>query len=128
MDTHAETGQTKTPKPEQFEIGISVRNLTLVLLVFIPLLFAIVVLTNAGYQYVWNQAYFENYIQGDHFAVDPASAVGKTESDLRNEQFANIGLGAAADGAYGWKDENAGTVTIPIERAMTLTVRDLNNE
>ena len=40
---------------------------------------------------------------------------------MRAQQQANLN-------GYGWVDESAGVVRIPIERAMELTVQDINHE
>ncbi|QDU72686.1 hypothetical protein [Mucisphaera calidilacus] len=120
-----ESNATTAPKEEQYELGISVSNLILIVAMAFPILVAIVMLTVAGYRYTFGIEVERKQLNRPHAAVSPVEP-DRTEKDLRNEQLSNIGAGSAAESAYGWNDKDAGTVTIPIGRAMELTVRDLS--
>ena len=121
MDSHT---PTQTPKPELHEQGINVPILALTLAVSVPVLAAIVILTNAAYRYAWNAEEQRKVYNAPHKAVDPVS--GTRVDQLVTEQLANLGAGSASESAYGWKDREAGIVSIPIDRAMELTIRDHN--
>lgn len=123
MDTE-HTTTTDQNKLEEYDLGISVKNLILTVAIAFPILTAIVMFTIAGMRYSFNYEMQVKHVNAPHATVTPM--LDKTELDLRNEQLTNIGAGSSADAAYSWKDQNQGTVTIPIDRAMELTVRDLS--
>ncbi|MEQ9453781.1 MAG: hypothetical protein RLN76_04205 [Phycisphaeraceae bacterium] len=121
MDSHT---SSQTPKPELHEQGINVPILAVTLAMAVPILAAIVILTNAAYRYAWANEEERKVIDAPHKAVDPVS--GQRVDQLITEQLANLGAGSAAESAYRWRDREAGTVVIPIDRAMELTIRDLH--
>lgn len=124
MESSQKQTDPTAPKPELHQQGINVPVLAVVLAIAVPVLAAIVLLTNAAYKYAWRAEEQRKVYNAPSQAVDPVS--GQRVDQLINEQLANLGAGSAAESAYRWRDEAAGTVVIPIDRAMELTIRDLN--
>lgn len=69
---------------------------------------------------VWLQAMFNKELQDERLAKQVKPRVASLD-EFRARQDAKLR-------SYGWVDRERGTVFIPIERAMEITVRELSDE
>lgn len=98
------------------------RPVSLITLLAIFALFAVVFVVVRRYYHPATQPAF--VAQAENFPVKDESAVWKASRDSRREELIKLREAQAKQATtYGWVDQKAGVVQLPIERAMELTAQ-----